>query len=160
MHSCMFSPRSKRQSDSLHLCFPLVSATLLGVSPWGVCSSRLSPDKTGTGGFPPIIIYFYKVYLNNFDVCFLWILSHFWFGNLLEESVIKGPFEAGCLQLCWREFQSFRRIFPVIPTRSGLILFFRLVLWSCQRFPLFTTGLPFTLLFCWKFLVIGGSPKF
>ena len=65
---------------------PLVSATLLGVSRRGGSSSRRFPAKTGTVGFPTIIIYFYKVYLNTLDICFRWILGHVQYGQSLEGS--------------------------------------------------------------------------
>ena len=63
---------------------PLVSATLLGVGRRGGCSSLLCPAKTGTVGFPPIIIYFYKVYLNILDIFFRRLLSHVQYGHLLK----------------------------------------------------------------------------
>ena len=54
----------------------LFSATLLGVSWLGGSSFLLCPAKTVTVGFTPIIIYFYKVYLNTLDISFIWLLSH------------------------------------------------------------------------------------
>ena len=64
----------------------LVCTVLLGVGRRNGSSSLLSPAKTGTVGFPPIVIYFYKVYLITLDIFFRWILSHVWYGHLIEES--------------------------------------------------------------------------
>ena len=145
MRSCMFFSTV----DALiyiYYCL-LVSATLHRVSLRGGCSSCLSPAKTGTIGSSPIIIYFYKVYLNIFNVCFFWLLSHVRSGHLLEDSVIESLFEADCLQRHQRGFRSCQRIFPVVPMQYELIIFFHLVHQSCHQSPILSPGYYFTPLF-------------
>ena len=61
---------------------PLVSATLLGVGQQCGSSYRIFPSKTGTVGFSPNIIYFYKLYLSTLYICFLWLLSRVKYGHL------------------------------------------------------------------------------
>ena len=62
---------SQHVSLTVYNDYPLlVSATLLGVGRQGGCSSCFSPSKTGTFGFPPVIVYLYKVYINTLDIVF------------------------------------------------------------------------------------------
>ena len=75
---------------------------------------------------------------------FFWLLRHVRPGHLLGDSVIEGTFEADCLQLHWRGFQSCWKILLVVPARAGLNIFFCLVyinhvngLYSCRRVDIF-----------------------
>ena len=81
-----FYHRSSCCSDGLHILILRLPARPFSVWWQDGCSSLLYPYKTVTVGFPPIFIYFYKVYLNTLDVLFFWLLSHFQYVNLLEGS--------------------------------------------------------------------------
>ena len=139
MRLCIFISRPSHRSDGLRLLILRLLARPFSYWWRGVCSSLLCPAKTATVVFTPIIIYFYKVWLNTLDICFSWLLSHIWYGHLLKGSapILRIIFSLDVSNVFWRSPRSGQQILSISSAQAGVsitsYLFVDIRYWNTHR---------------------------